>query len=505
MMRRVFLAPAMIAALVMPPLGTARADDWLHFARNAERRSMTTGAPAQLSIQLWLAAENPPGSQIQFEWPSSPVVFDGRIFANARQIVEGAHQSNKIVAFDAASGQVVFETVVDKAVRDSWSSPAVDAAHRAVILGSGSKLFSVDADDGVLNWACPLILPVVNASPAVADDLAHGRAFITDYTGFGDGGALYCINTAAFDSALNPYQPGQIVWQEPIGGSSGNTPAYSAGVVYVASNTGDNTGCEGQGHIRAFDVAAPAGQRRMWSTCVQEGFFGGLCLADGFVYAASYDFFGAGDNSTLAKLRAADGVVEWSVPCERTQSIPIVDGDRIYLAAGLPGFGSAPKLQAFVDLGDSAMKLWDTYVDTGGALVVGGWSHQPVLADGRLCAGAIPLVGFFGAYTDLYVLDATLSPADPGFVMDHRVGMGSSPAICAGRVYTLGDAGLHALALRGDFSADGALDGRDLQGMATAVLESSPPASLIVLGDFDGDGELTVDDIQGLIDELLGH
>jgi outer membrane protein assembly factor BamB len=479
-------------------------NQWLQYAGD-EHRSGTAGtAPAGLSAVLWTASEYPAGTTIRFEGPSSPVVWNGRVYANARHYVGNTHTQNKIVALDQASGGILFQTFIDQATLDSWSSPAVDEIGGSVLLGCRMKLYCIDAVNGPIRWATPLARSVVNASPLVAGETGRRRAFITDYDGFGSAASLYCVNLSLFESGTNPYQPGDIVWQEPIGGSSGNTPAYDNGVVYVSSVSGGIEGCEDLGHVYAFDVDAPAGSRLIWSTCVGEGFFGGVCYANGHLFAASYNPAGSSDNSTLAKIRASDGVIVWTTACERTASMPVVVGDRVFLAAGIQGFGSTPKVEAFQDNGASAAKLWDTFADTGGAMIVGGWTHQPLFCNGILYTGRIPLSGsFYGAYTDLFMLDINRMPGDPAFIRSQLAGSGSSPAAAGGRVYLIGPGGLSAIALRGDCHADGVLDGNDLSCFVQAFLNPGISQAQIRLFDFGGDGLLDTDDIPGMVSALL--
>jgi outer membrane protein assembly factor BamB len=439
------------------------------------------------------------------------VVFDGRAYAFAGP--SDSETNNKLVAVELDTGEVAFETVLEATAQalDSWSSPAADVLNGAVIIGSGPELFSVDAETGAVNWSTTLARQVVNASAVVAEDLEPGRVFITDYDPFGGGGSLYCVNTSPFDAGDNPYQRGDIVWQELLGKTSGNTPAYHAGVVYVTSiSAAGALDDPDDGHIHAFDVDAPSASRRLWSTAVAEGFFGGVTYVDNYVYAAGYNFNGGPDNSTLVKMRAADGAVQWTAACERTASIPIVAGERIYLSAGILGYGSVPKVQAFEDHGAFATKLWDTYVDTGGTFLVGGWTHQPMLDGDVLYVGKLPQgPEFFGPYTDLFMLDTTRTPDDPGFVIDHLVGMGSSPACASGRIYTIGIEGLWAVAARGDFcgvtgQADGAVDGMDLQCFVAALLADTPTDEQTALGDFNEDSQLTIEDVPGFLSALLG-
>lgn len=494
---------AFVATAVL--VGAVPSDaQWLQFANDGARRASAAVGPIAVPALLWQRSTDLSGGPLVYEGPSSPVVWNGRAYANARHYTEAGYTHNKLVAIDVATGEIVFETLVSKGAFDSWSSPAVDPVTGIVLLASGSALFAIDADDGGIVWQRPLQRIVVNASPLVADGPQPGRAFITDYDPFGGDSLLYCVNLSPFDAATNPFQPGAIVWQEPIGGASGSTAAYADGVVYVATAAGID-GVPDAGIVWAFDVDAPPGARPLWSTAVGEGFYGGVCVRDGSVYSASYDFAGTQNNSTLAKLRASDGAVMWTAPCERTASIPVVSGDRIYLSGGLPGFGSAPKVQAFHDSGTSAVKLWDTYADSGGQLIVGGWSHQMALAGSMLYVGRIPSGGTsWSPYTDLYLLDTSRTPSQPGFVAQVRSGVGSSPALSGGRVYSIGTAGLAALAECADFSGDGRTNGADLQGFVDALFSAQPTAEQRGLADISGDGLLDAADASMLATRLLG-
>ena len=486
----------------------ALAGDWPQFAHDARRTSQSSPGPAGLSAQVWAAGEHPAGTPIVFEGPSSPVVYNSRVYANARHIVNNTHVNNKMIAFDQASCAVLFETIIDKSVGESWSTPAIDPVHGTVLLGSGSRLFAIDAVAGGVVWSTPLARPVVNASAAIYEDAVRGRVLITDYTGFGAGGSLYCINTSAFDATLNPHQPGDIVWSEPLGTTIGNTPAIVGDVVYVSAAIGNYPAY--LDYIFAFNIFGEPVVRIRWAwhtdVLATDVFYSGVAYSNGFLYAATYTFTGTGDTARMFKVNAATGAGVWTIPCNRTASTPVVQGSRIYLSTGIAGFGSVPRVQAFDDIGTSATKIWDTYADTSGSLIVGGWTHQPALADGILYVGKIPTnVNSFGPYTDLFMVDVALTPTHPDFIRGHRAGVGSSPAISDGRLYSIGVGGLQCIGLRGDLCGDdGRVNGRDVQCFVEALHAVTPTASQIELGDFNDDDVLSVEDTPGFIGSLLG-
>jgi hypothetical protein len=372
---------------------------------------------------------------------------------------------------------VKWQSAINAPVADSWSSPTLDPVNQTVLVASGQSLAAFDAASGQQRWTTTLSHAVVNASPLVTTDLgAADRALISDYDGFGSGARLYCINVDPFDASLNPYQPGDVVWSRAIGGSSGNTPAYMNGVVYVGS-TGDGSG--GSGWIFAFPIAGTSETPPLWTfTNPKEvGFFGGVSVADSVggpsVYGASYAFLGGQLAANLVKIDGTTGTMLWSTSCNRTSSTPIpLPGGYVALSTGLLGFGSAPSIELFKDNGIGATLVWDSALatwndananeslDVGEYVPYGGWSTLGVAVPNPSATGAGPAWSLFvgliptgsgsaGACTDLYQLDLSRTPTDAGCVMQHLAGAGSTPAVAidgqAASLYTLGASGLLAI------------------------------------------------------------
>jgi outer membrane protein assembly factor BamB len=396
----------------------------------------------------------------------------------------------RAIAVNAETGQIAWMTPIPDLIYDSWSSPAIDLETGVVLYAAGASLIALRMSDGVEAWRTEIGGAPVNVSPLVTRDLGlQNRAFVTDYGGFGGPSWLYCINVSPRNGTINPFDPGEIVWSAWIGSSTGGTPAYLDGVVYVCS-----TGLEGAGfgEIRAFDARSTTEPEPMWifTNPIMEGFFGGLTIRETqggpFLYAATYAFYGETDSANLVKVEASTGELAWSVPCNRTDSIPVVlDDGRIVLSTGIQGFGSVPMVQMFADQGSSASQLWNTAFSTwndlnndgilniGEFLVVGGWTTHPVVTQARvpgsaphLLVGAIPTDDeFFGAYTRLLEIDLSKAPADPGFIVQQTTSAGSSPAMIGAGVYSLGTGGLAALGPpppRPDVNGDGRVDIDDL-------------------------------------------
>lgn len=405
----------------------------------------------------------------------------------------GPSNEPRVFAFTRDEGEPVWSRPITSPSLDSWSSPVLDPCNGTVIVCSGRMVAAFDRATGTPRWQRQVTRVIVNASAVVTGDLGpRDRLFVTDFNGGGTSGRLYCINVDPFDAGVNPYEPGDIVWSTVIGGTSGNSPAYEAGVVYVAT-TGryftPPTPSE-PGSILAFSATALAPEP-LWTfvNVLEPGFYGGVCVrrdADGvpMVYAASYNFALSGPlaSSNLVKVDGTSGQLVWSVPCGRTSTIPVpLPGGRVLVSEGVRGeFGSAAALSMFEDTGSSAQLLWNTaqatWNDLNGNQVIeegeykpmGGWTMQPVVSQfgGRSLAvvGLIP--GGAGEQTEeLLVVDLGTGPLDPGFVVSETHGPGNPAALAGTTLYSTGEHGLHAFGattLQLDLNGDGTVTVDDL-------------------------------------------
>ncbi|MCX5632539.1 MAG: PQQ-binding-like beta-propeller repeat protein [Phycisphaerae bacterium] len=480
--------------------------DWPGYGNTATRHSITVDGPNVIDSNnlQWVADESPQGvSKFEFESSTGPVVYKNTVYAVAKYLEpnelswNGYDQTaSQLVAYDANSGQLLWTTVIDMAIYGSWSSPVVDAKNNNVLMPSGYKVYALNAENGTIVWTTQLDNFVVNASVCIAVDLPYARAFITDYAYY-NGGKFYCINLDA-NEPNNPYESGEIVWSDVLGATCGNSPAYKDGIIYVSSNGGS---------VYAYDAKATIAVK-IWQASDPnfEGFSSGVTVTkEGFLYASNYSYVWQEDNSALCKIDCNNGNIVWITNTEQTSSMPVVIGDKIYISGGINGYGSRPKVEAYQDMGTSVIKLWETPAD----MVVGGWSNQPVYANGKLYVGAIPIDGdYFGAYTELYVLDISTDVNDPNFVIAHYIDKecGNNPVVTYDSLYTIGYDGLlkfHQSALLADINKDSKVNYCDLAELAVVWLYDGPIG--IKRADLNLDGKIDFKDYSLLAGSWYGE
>jgi len=525
------------AAGVLAGLGNFVDAGTVAFVSNAHGWSCLAGSPSRIACVrapaptlnevAWTRSTDADGNTIDFIDQAGVVASADLVFAVGHVSPPGKPQGQpRLFAFSRENGEVVWWSPISApvgVVNDSYSTPAIDVANGVIIHGSGYGVTAFDLANGDVRWQATLtgVGGVVNASPLVTQDRGPGdRVFMTDYDGPGTQGRLYCINADTFDTALNPYEPGEVLWSVVIGGTSGNSVAYlptdmgGTGLVYVAT-VGEYDVAGGQ--IMAFPAGALTTPTPVWTfTNPQvQGFFGGLCIARGdgpcegpWLYSATYAFYGGLSAARLVKVDGSDGSLVWSTPCNRTQSIPVpMPGGRIALAGGVwGGFGTAPSVELFQDSGATVSRLWNTWSATGQTLSVGGWTQQPMAClfggESSLIVGALPM-GFSAPINDLYVLDLNSTPGAAGFVRQHVQGAGGTAALAGLSLYSVGAMGLVAFGpkpsgldinsdgVRGiddlyaweqgcgerDVNGDGTIDGADRTALVLA-LRSAEPAQL---------------------------
>lgn len=499
-----------VAAVFAAPPGV-----WTHAGGVPARTAAAWAGPAALGAPAWVLSRDVQGRVITFVSHASPVVSRELVIVPG-SVLDGPTRRYSLYAVRRRDGVIAWASPVDGPELESWSSAAIQERLGMAYFASGRAVRAVRLGDGSLAWTRALPRPVVNASVLVTHDLGPAeRLFITSFDGFGVEGELHAINISPRLGSANPFDPGQLIWSAPIGGSSGNTPAYADGRVFVSAVAE----FEMAGEVLAFDARAtgttPAPIWRTSNT-IAEGFYGGVAVGGGRVYAASYNFDGGLSSSNLLALDAETGAAAWSVPCNRTASTPVLmGGGRLLLSGGLAGFGSVPTVECFEDHGATAVRLWhsalDTWVDTDGDggldrgefLELGGWTHVPAARLGP--GGVIAFVGTVSpsgatsaACVRLSLIDLALTPASGGFVREVSDEAGGTPALAGANLYSVGDAGLVAFGPRptnADVDGDGAVSIEDVYAWDQGRGER----------DVDGDGAVSPMDKDMLIEEVRGE
>jgi outer membrane protein assembly factor BamB len=119
------------------PLNANGGTEWLQFHQDAANSGNTTStAPSDNSL-LWVSDD------IGAAESSSVAVADSKVFVYA---------NDNVTCLNESTGAVVWRSAALEAPSwDSWSSPAYHNGN--VFIGSGTKVYSLDATDGSINWS----------------------------------------------------------------------------------------------------------------------------------------------------------------------------------------------------------------------------------------------------------------------------------------------------------------------------------------------------------------
>ena len=473
---------------------------WTQYAGGPERTStirLCEFDPSWLASPAWTTSRDSSGRTISFVGHQQPLVSLRDVLA-VGSVVNGSSRRWCLYAFSRRTGQLHWEAPIPTPALDSWSTPAIDVEAQRVYVASGSSITCLHLHSGVQLWQTQLLQNVVNASPClVSSGLYTGTLYITDFDGAGGGGHLYSINTA--EPIHRPGRPpvGSINWVAFLNGTSGNSPAYANGCVYV-STAGDYSFAE-PGSVRAFNLEG----KSLWETpnLIGEGYYGGVGIARDadktYVLASSYAFFGNSLSANTELLDANCGARLWSAPTNRSSAIPVpLDSNHFAVSGGVQGFGTSPTLQIVTASDGSASNSWSSL----GLSRMGGWAAQPLydLTNDLLYVGEVSSSSTIGTPgIRLHVIDVKRLIGLNTLQQTVYSGFGSSPVIAGTNLYTIGAAGLYAFGpvpINGDVNDDGWVDVEDLYQFGQG------PSS-----DVDGDGVITPLDRDRLEQLIIGN
>ena len=428
------------------------------------------GGPADLSSPRFAA-----GPDLWWVNQSGVVVADGKVIG-LTEYDDAGDTYMGVVAVNEQNGQIVWTGTAPDLVWESWSSPAIDMDNGIVLVASADRVVGLDLADGHEVWhlLAKSGKGFVNASPTVE----QGVAYIAE---FGNGSTLYAVHTAT----------GQVKWQAPAGYISGaNTAALTSTRVLIVTS---------DGRFRTFDKQTGAADVNV--SISGYGFFGGVAADDAAAYAVTYAFGPRnGATTKVYKIDAASGAVIWSAKAPRTDTIPVVAGDLVLVSGGdgyqrMNDGTDQPQVWAF-DKASGAF-CWST-------ALAGGWTCQPVYADGVVYVPRLaglqspPMSGV------LYAFDVTRTPQDAGFVVGTTDKIACGAAVANGNVYGTGLHGMFgfgpALTILGDINGDGHVDTADLLVLAAAWGSHVGDPNYRLACDLNGDGSVDVVDLLILAD-----
>lgn len=427
------------------------------------------GGPTDLSSPRFAA-----GPELWWGNQSGVAVAGGRVVGLAEFEDDFGVLRVGVVATDERNGQIVWTVPVPDLMDESWTSPSIDTRNAIVVVASGDQVTGISLWNGQQAWQHPAAggRYFVNASPTIAD----GVVYIPE---FGSGAMLYAIDTAT----------GQLKWQAVAGYVSGNnTVAVDASRVMIVTS---------DGRFRTFDRQTGAADVNV--SISANGFFGGVAAEDGAAYTVSYAFGPKYGSTKLFKIDPSNGAVIWSVTAPRTDTLPVITDTMVLVSGGddylrmRDGTDSA-SLWAFDKT--SGQFLWSTDL-------AGGWTCQPVYADGTVYVPTLSGYGSEPMSGVLYAFNATRTPSDPGFVIDSTGQIACSVAVANGNVYGTGLYGLIGIGgvpLVGDINGDGYIDVVDLLTMVECWGSLVGDPYYHVDADINGDGTVDVVDLLTMVE-----
>jgi len=279
---------------------------------------------------------------------SSPVPWNGRVYVGVASVAKEVGFRGSLVALDAATGKVLWQTFMVPAGRDGagvFAVPALDPGRGLVYVGTqnaysahpapyghATSVVAVDAASGRIRWVFPA--PPIGATAPTADVAfsASPNLFSVridgrtrDLVGEGQKGGTYW----ALDR-----DTGAVVWQTrvapagPLGGMEG-TSGVAAGRIVVPATNWPNPSGPAAGLVAALEAASG---RLLWRQPRTAPVASPTALGYDIVFQGGID-------GVLRAYAVADGRALWQADLGASVSGGIaVAGDTVVLGAATPAF-----------------------------------------------------------------------------------------------------------------------------------------------------------------------
>lgn len=323
----------------MTRVNAADAMDWPHW-----RGPQMNGVSNEINLpDKWTAkGENLLWRKHEYATRSTPVVMNGRVYVVCRAYPETTREGEKTVCLDAASGELIWESIHNVYLSDApaervgWSSVVGDAASGHVyVLGLGCQFQCLDAKTGKIVWEHSMsevfgMLSTYGGRtnfPVVFEDLVIISGVTT---GWGET-ALPAHRFIAFNKLT-----GQAVWIKTTRPRPEDT-TYSTPVFTVLNGQAAMVVGAGDGAIYAIQ---PRTGKTIWKYQASSRGVNTTPLVDNGIVYCGHSEQNQTDTTILGAIFAFNGNVEgelsegdllWKIP-KRTvgRSAPIKLGDRVY-------------------------------------------------------------------------------------------------------------------------------------------------------------------------------
>lgn len=383
-MRKVIVITVAVSLVVLMAAGVSaqEANEWSQFQKDAGN----TGS-VDIAIPEDNTVSNKTGA-IDARAGSQPVISGNRAY-----VYTGVGDtSGAIVCFDLVTYQRLWEAEIDPPSGadpfGSWSSPTVSGG--VLYIGSGSKVYALNATDGSALWVKDLGELQAGASIVNGSSTVSGHSlFIGDW----QNGIYYCLDVT---------DGGSVLWSFNLDANCNApaTPAVDGNMVFVGQSTAFSSPANGKVWCLDISNGKPVtswGTNGCFETVDNLDVTGSVTVEGDYIYFTDYDFYST--DSHLYCVGKEDGKEAWKGPVYPTSGTPAV-GEGIVVSVG-DDFHTTfiPRVSAFAagaGDGGAAVPLWTT---DG----IGGSYMSASVAGGKVAVGGI---GFWSAL-GIAVLDAS--------------------------------------------------------------------------------------------------